>query len=213
MYYISSFFSEGLKFFFLLTPFFVLSMFISCTQDYDERARKLLALRVITAVFIVCTTLFFFGNLIFKVFDITLDAFRIGGGTLLFLSAVTLVNGAAAHTHPESSASENSDIAVVPLAIPVTVGPATTGALLIMGAEPFAGGIMTKVVQFLGLMTAVALLGVFLYCSTFLERILKKRGIVILSKLTGLILSALAAQMIFTGICAFLRPLFQQGAN
>ena len=210
MLYVSSFFSEGLKFFFLLTPFFVLSMFISCTQDFSERARKLLALRVTMAVFIVCATLFFFGNLIFKIFDITLDAFRIGGGALLFLSAVTLVNGAAAHTHQESPAIDNrSDIAVVPLAIPVTVGPATTGALLIMGAEPF-GGIMIKVVQFFGLMTAITLLGVLLYCSTFLERILKKRGIVILSKLTGLILSALAAQMIFTGVCAFLRTVVQQ---
>ena len=203
MQYFSVFFSEGLKFFFLLTPFFVLSMFLSMTRDETDADRRKLAVRIAFAAFIVCTVLFFFGNYLFRAFDITLDAFRIGGGALLFLSAVTLVNGAA-ETAKIHRNEEDSDIAVVPLAIPVTVGPATTGALLIMGAEAHSSTAL-QLTKFASLCAALFLLGVILYAGIFIERIIKRRGIVILSKLTGLILSALAAQMIFTGIRNFLK--------
>ena len=203
MQYLSVFFSEGLKFFFLVTPFFVLSMFLSMTRDETDAARRKLALRIAFAAFIVCTVLFFFGNYLFRAFDITLDAFRIGGGSLLFLSAVTLVNGAA-ETAKIHKNEEDSDIAVVPLAIPVTVGPATTGALLIMGAEANSSTAL-QLTKFASLCAALLCLGVILYAGVFIERLIKRRGIVILSKLTGLILSALAAQMIFTGIRNFLK--------
>lgn len=80
-----------------------------------------------------------FGKWIFEAFDITLDAFRIGGGALLFLSAVGLVNGKVEDKKPlaveDDSEARISDIAVVPLAIPVTVGPGTIAALLVIGAD------------------------------------------------------------------------------
>ena len=88
-YFINNF----LKFVFLLTPFFVLSMFLSMTQGWAMRQKRLLALRIGIAAFCTCMILLFFGKWIFEAFDITLDAFRIGGGALLFLSAVGLVNG------------------------------------------------------------------------------------------------------------------------
>ena len=178
-------------------------MFLSMTRDETDAARRKLALRIAFAAFIVCTVLFFFGNYLFRAFDITLDAFRIGGGSLLFLSAVTLVNGAA-ETAKIHKNEEDSDIAVVPLAIPVTVGPATTGALLIMGAEANSSTAL-QLTKFASLCAALLCLGVILYAGVFIERLIKRRGIVILSKLTGLILSALAAQMIFTGIRNFLK--------
>lgn len=197
----SDFFSDFLKFFFLLTPFFVLSMFIAMTGDTDETLRRKLVIRITLAALAATMILIFFGNSIFNLFGITLDAFRIGAGALLFLSAVGLVNGS---TIKQATQSENdSDIAVVPLAIPITVGPATTGVLLVMGAESHSwDSLLAKC----GAMTlAIIMLGIMLLGASFIERILKKRGIIIMSKLTGLILSALAAQMIFTGIINFLK--------
>ena len=192
-------FRDILKFFFILTPFFVLSMFLAMTNGWEEANKKKLALRVTTAVWFACLVLLFFGPWIFEIFGITVDAFRIGGGALLFLSAVALVNQT-----PQNRAAprEQSDIAVVPLAIPVTVGPATTAVLFIAGAENH-----TLRAWFLTagtLSVAILCMGGLLFFAAKMERLLGHRGLSILSKLTGLILSALAAQMIFTGVKAFL---------
>lgn len=198
--YISDLISVSLKFFFLLTPFFVLSMFLSVTTDFSTGQRKKLALKVTTAALIACLVILLFGRWIFYIFGITLNAFRIGGGVLLFLSAIQLVNGAAEKVRSKKSLPDN-DIAVVPLAIPVTVGPATTGALMIMGAD--ATSVSILLLYSGGLLLAHSALLFILLGSNFVERIVKSQGIVILSKLTGLILAALAAEMIFTGAKGF----------
>lgn len=200
----TNFVNDFLKFFFLMTPFFVLSMFLVYTTGWEEKSKKMLALRIGLAVFAIAVVLFIFGSWIFKIFGITLDAFRIGGGGLLFLSAVGLVNSKVEDKKTpkddEESAEEKvSSIAVVPLAIPVTVGPGTTAALILFGAE--AGG---KAQAYLAgsaaLFIATFLLTVILYLGTGIERCVGKRGIMILSKITGLVLAALASQLIFDGI-------------
>ena len=188
-----------MKFFFLLTPFFVLSMFLSMTQGWETRKRAQMAMKIGVAALVACLTLFFFGNALFRLLGITIDAFRIGAGSLLFLTAVSLMTGAASESKVEEA---TPDIAVVPLAIPITVGPGTTGALLVMGAEStdFAGRLGGCVA--LGL--AVGSLLLLLLLASHMERIFKRQGICILSKITGLFISAMAAQMIFTGIRGFL---------
>lgn len=120
-----------LKFFFLTTPFFALSMFLAMTPELTEDERDRLANRVIIAAWIITMLLFLCGQVIFKVFGISVDAFRIGAGALLFLSAVSLMNPKVS---PDER-KEGADIAVVPLAMPVIIGPATCGPLLVMGAE------------------------------------------------------------------------------
>ena len=84
-----------LQFLFLITPFFVLSMFLSMTQGWDTAAKKKLAIKVGISAFITCVFLLFFGRWLFAAFDITIDAFRIGGGALLFLSAASSPTTAA----------------------------------------------------------------------------------------------------------------------
>ena len=188
-----------IKFFFLLTPFFVLSMFISMTQGWCAEKRTKMAVKIGVAALIACLTLFYFGNMIFHLLGITLDAFRIGAGSLLFLTAVSLMTGVPSESKVEET---TPDIAVVPLAIPITVGPGTTGALLVMGAErtDFTGRIAGSIA--LGL--AVGSLLALLLLASYMERVFKRQGICILSKITGLFISAMAAQMIFTGIRGFL---------
>lgn len=190
-------FSIWLRFFFLFTPFFALTMFLTLTRTYSEPQRRKLAVQVTVATAIICIALFFFGNVVFSIFGITLDAFRVGAGALLFLSAVHLV-------HPKETppiGGENEDVAVVPLAIPVIVGPATTGALLVLGGEmPDASHRMTGIIS---LILAVITLGTLLVLGSAIERVMGKKGLGILSKITGLILAALAAQMILMGVQHF----------
>jgi len=188
-----------IKFFFLLTPFFALTMFLTMTDGMDNHARKKLALKITFSVYLSCLILFLFGNEIFSVFGITIDAFRIGAGSLLFLTAVSLVQSKAV----QAAYNFEDDIAVVPLAIPVIVGPATIGAILIMGVE--IETFKLKVIGLSALFTAIFFVGTMLYLASYLENVLKKKGLIIISKITGLILSALAAQLVFTGIKNFLR--------
>ena len=194
------FLSLFIKLFFLLTPFFVLTMFLSLTRDLDRHEKRRMAVRVTCAV--LCTTfvIYFLGNAIFDIFGITLDAFRIGAGSLLFLSAVELVRGQAGKK-PEPDGSDG-DMSVVPLAIPITVGPATVGALLVMGAGQRQ--LMDTLIGSASLAAAVLAVGILLFMATHIERLIGKTGLIILSKLTGLILSALAAQIVFTGVKNFL---------
>lgn len=189
--------STWIKFFFLLTPSFAVTMFLSLTADKSPRERAIVAVRVTSAVMVVSVVLFFAGNPIFEVLGITVDSFRVGGGALLFLSAVALIHGGS------SQGTVEEDMAVVPLAIPVIVGPATTGAILVMGAEmPGAGA---RIVGLTGLLLAVFCVGLVLLAANQVERVIKKRGIQILTKLTGLVVAALAAQMVFGGAKNLLR--------
>jgi len=193
-----SYFLNGwIKFFVLLTPFFALSMFVLLTANRSASEKRTLALKVMAAVFVICLTLFFLGNVIFQAVGITIDSFRVGAGLLLFLSAVELVQG-----RPKGDASEK-DIAVVPLSVPVIVGPATTGALLVTGAEITDG--RQRLIALTSLVLAILSIGAILLAADFIERLFKRKGIVVLSKLTGLFLSALASQMVFEGARNLLR--------
>ncbi len=192
------FFSLWLKLFFVLTPFFGLTMFLTMTEGYDEHRRRRLALSVSVAVGVICLVLFFVGRQLFLVFGITLDSFRIGAGALLLLAAIGLVQG-----RPETSGADTrGDIAVVPLAVPIIVGPATTGTLLVTGAE--LNALSEKAAGSLALIFAVMSIAAVLLAGSAIRRLIGEKGISILTRLTGLILSALAAQMIMTGIQGFL---------
>ena len=121
------------KLFLLLTPFFVLSFFIATTSNLDLRRKKALALRTALAISIICIVLFLFGELIFRYLGITLDAFRLGCGLVLLLTGIDLVRDSGTPKARECEPCD--DPAVVPLAIPCTVGPGTIGTLLVMGSE------------------------------------------------------------------------------
>ena len=199
---ISTFVAVLIKVFFLLTPFFALSMFLSYTADYDNKRKRKTAIKTTLAVIVITLLIYWFGEYLFMVLGITIDAFRIGAGLVLMLTAIALVNGPSGNNTKKVD-NDAQDITVVPLALPTIVGPGTIGALLVMGAE---GGVMSmRIAISLGIVAAVILLGVVLLAAERLEKILKRNGIQILSKVTGLMLAALSAQCIFDGIKNFLK--------
>jgi len=195
------FFSVFIKIFFMMTPFFVLSVFLTITNEAENKEKIKLALKVTLSVIILSLILFFFGKHIFSVFGITLDAFRIGAGILLFLTAVELIHGAKDGQTVEGK--NLTELAVVPLAIPITIGPGTIGILLVMGAElKTAAELLTAS---LALLSAILLIGIMLLLSVFFKRLMGEQGLLIISKITGLFLSAISAQIVFTGIKNFLK--------
>lgn len=186
--------------FFIMTPFFVLSVFLTMTQDAIQKDKNSLAIKVTISVIVSCLVLLFFGKYIFEIFGITLDAFRIGAGALLFLTAVELVRGTK--NKQELSDKNIHDLAVVPLAIPVIIGPGTIGVLLVMGAGFDTVSKLT--LGSLALVLAVLTIGLMLYLSSHIEKIVGSKGLLVISKITGLFLAALSAQLIFTGVKNFL---------
>ncbi|HOG50417.1 MAG TPA: MarC family protein [Lentisphaeria bacterium] len=186
-----------LKLFFLLTPFFVLSTFLTITAGTDTALKQRLAVRIALGAAGVTLVIFFYGVWIMKIFGITVDAFRTGSGVLLLLVAVSLVYGT--QNQKTDFKKENlMDLAIVPLAVPITAGPATLGTLMVMGLEtPLVIG---KIITAVSLLCAVASIGVMLFHSERIEKMLGRASISILSKITGLILSAIAAQMIVIGV-------------
>lgn len=193
------FLNQYLKLLLILTPFFVLSVFLSVTRSLTLVERRKTAVKVTVAVIMISFFLFFFGRHLFDLFGITLDAFRIGAGAVLFLSALSLIRGST----DVFADGCTTDIAVVPLAIPVTVGPGTIGALLVMGAVK--APVADKLVGCAALLSAVLTVGLLLYVATTVEKLIGQKGLVIMTKLVGLFLSALAAQIMFTGIRNFLQ--------
>lgn len=94
------------------------------------------------------------------------------------------------------------DVTIVPLTIPLTVGPGTIGALLLMGAsQPHWDD---KLVAVAAIFLASLTVGVVLYLSNQFERLLGDQGLQIVSRLMGLFVCALAAQIIFTGVKNYL---------
>ena len=173
-------------------------MFLAMTPELTEQERDRLANRVIIAAWIITMLMFLCGRVIFEVFGISVDAFRIGAGALLFLSAVSLMNP---KVNPGES-KEGSDIAVVPLAMPVIIGPATCGPLLVMGAE--IASWKNRLIAMAAMTTSLYALWVILRMAAWIERHFGLRGLSVLMRLTGLVLSALSAQMVMTGVVAFL---------
>lgn len=197
---LSLLFTLYLKMLVLYSPFFVLSCFIGLTPGYSVKERKKLAWKVALGTLIASVLLYLFGKAIFEIFGITADAFRIGAGSVLFISALGMAQGKSA----VQADNVQQDVTIVPLTIPLTVGPGTIGALLVMGiSQPEWED---KLVALCAIAIASATVGAVLFLSDRVERLLGQQGLQILSRLMGLFVCALAAQIIFTGVQGYLRP-------
>lgn len=184
----------------LLNPFAVLSTFLAMTPRWTERERRMLVLRAMITVIIAGVTLFFGGSVIFSLFGINIDVFRIGGGVILMVCAISLIWGKAGAAD-DNGDDPGHDIAVVPIAIPMAVGPGTAAGLIVIGLENH--GLWMTVSNLAALGFATALLAGLLLLGTRAERLLRRRGIAIITRLTGLFLSAIAAGMILDGVKSF----------
>jgi multiple antibiotic resistance protein len=200
--FFSTYLSSTIRFLFLLAPFFVVTMFLALTRGLPKVEKTSIIRRACVSALILGLVLFFAGPLLFGAIGITLNSFRIGAGSLLFLTAISLVNSGTRHHATGLPDEDRDDIAVVPLAIPIMIGPATIGAILVYGAElksvpEIMGGV-------LGLVSGLLILAVLLLLSGYLEKVLGKTGLNIMSKISGLILSAMAAEIVFSGIAGFM---------
>jgi multiple antibiotic resistance protein len=192
--------------FVIIDPIGTAALFLALTRGLTEAASRRVAFR---AVLIAGTLLLLFafgGNALLRGLAIGIPAFRIAGGVLLFLVAVDMVfarpSGGRSLTPQESQDVDPShDISVFPLAIPLIAGPgALTTMVLLMGqagADPVARG---AVIGVMVLVLAITL--GFLLMAVRIVRILGKTGVNVISRVLGILLAAVAMQLVLDGINA-----------
>jgi multiple antibiotic resistance protein len=187
----------------VVDPVGLAPIFLAVTADLPAPARRQIAVRssIIAGVILAGTALF--GNWLLGKLGITLPAFRIAGGLLLFAVASEMVFGVRIKRESqqvEEAVEEHvRNLAAFPLAIPLMAGPGAITATLLLAGQ--AGPQPLLLAILLGVVAAVmaACLSVFLLANR-VDRLLGITGNVVLSRLLGVILAALAVQFVIDGV-------------
>jgi multiple antibiotic resistance protein len=195
--------------FFIVDPLAVIPTFLTMTSDESPEKRHKIALKASIACTLILAGFASAGGLIFRIFGITLPAFKIAGGLILGLSALEMVRAerrTRETTEEVLEGSEKEDAALTPLAIPMLAGPGAISTVLVLvhQAGPWTNAIpVYSAIAAVGLATFLSLRA----CELF-NRLLGKTGIRVLSRLMGLVLATVAVQFILDGLreTGILRP-------
>ena len=181
--------------------------FLGVTAGLPRSARRQVALRACLIAFAILAGAALAGDWLLRTLSISLPAFRIAGGLLLFSIASEMVFGVriARQSETAGKAVEEHvrDIAAFPLAIPLMAGPgAITAAVLLAGragGDPFRLGVLIAIVA----AVMAACLVVFAFAGQ-VERLLGRTGNTVLSRLLGVLLAAMAVQFVVDGVKALI---------
>ncbi|ARN23645.1 MarC family protein [Piscinibacter gummiphilus] len=188
----------------IVNPIGVIPFFIHFTQGFtpEQRARTI---RVSAfSAFVVIALSALAGLKIIEFFGISLASFQVGGGTLLLISALQMLNAQPAETRQEDvSEGDNKvdagdSIAVVPLTIPLLTGPATISTMVIYADKTHHWWEMAVLTGY-GIVIGIAVWLAF-SASGRIARVLGKTGINVMTRLMGLILAALAVEVMSDGL-------------
>jgi multiple antibiotic resistance protein len=190
--------------FFLVDPFAAIPSFLAITHSADPSRRRRMARKGALTCFIVLTSFAVAGQLIFRMFGITLPAFEIAGGLILLLIGLDMLEARRSptqETHGDTvEAASKEDAGIVPLGIPMLAGPgAISSVMVLVGQAPnFWGWQMGAI---LGSITITALVSYLVLAAAGKVRsVLGETGIRILVRIMGLLLVALAMQYFVNGI-------------
>lgn len=196
--------------FFVVDPIGVVPIFLAITGSDSPQKRRATALR---ACLVACSLLLFFalfGGVIFKIFGVSLGAFRVAGGLLLLITALDMLNARPAGTRTSPSeteeGAEKDDVALVPMAIPLLAGPGAIATVMVLMSK--GEGTISAVPVLLAIVLTFAASYLILAGASFVQRVLGRSGVAILERVMGLILAAIAVQFIAEGGKALL---FAQG--
>jgi multiple antibiotic resistance protein len=185
----------------VLDPFLALPIFLGVTAGRSAQARRALANAVTLTVFLVLASAAVFGEVLLKLIGASLPAFQVGGGLVLLLMALAMLNaevGKMRQTPDEAQELETRDrYGIVPLAVPLLAGPGAISTTIIAAQEGSAShiGILIGCILLVCLMAAV----VFRLAEPVGAR-LGTTGLNIATRLLGLLLAAIAIEMMAGGL-------------
>ena len=190
--------------FFLVDPFGAIPSFMAITASADSLRRKRTARKAAITCFIVLTSFAVVGQMIFKLFGITLPAFEIAGGLILLLIGLEMLQAKRSATQEVTGdteeASQKEDAGIVPLGIPMLAGPGAISTVMVMvGQVPnlwrWEMGAIVASITVTSLVSYLVLSG-----AERVRRVLGETGIHVLVRVMGLLLVALAVQCFINGL-------------
>ena len=184
-------------FFAIMNPIANTPIFLGLVENKDEKSKKKVARTATVTAFIIVAAFVILGKYIFEVFSITIPAFKITGGILIFYVGFEMLMSKKSKVHDPENKEGSEDIAISPLAIPILAGPGT-----IVTAMNFVS--KANYTQF-GIVISIFALMIFLTYLAFRlsEVIVKRIGenlIAVVGKIMGLILAIIGTGMVIDGI-------------
>ena len=188
----------------IVNPVGVIPFFISFTQNFTpEQRRRTIRVSAFTAFCVIAVSAVA-GLRVIEFFNISIASFQVGGGTLLLIASLQMLNAQPADTRPTDVADgaervdAGASIAVVPLTIPLLTGPATISTMVIYAEKSHAWWEQAVLVGY-GVVIALATFVVF-SASGRIARALGRTGINVMTRRMGLILAAMAVELLADGL-------------
>ncbi len=190
----------------IMNPFVALPMFLALTQDYSLQRQRSSAVRVVVYSAILSSAILLGGAVVLEFFGVSVSDFRIAGGIVLMMISLGMLNGTGSSAHSGTDAEQEhheaqaatSDISFYPMAFPMMVGPGTITTIIVLaGSSSGAGGLLE-----VGLALAIVLAALLLVL-WFAPTIGKHMSMTlrtIMTRLMGMILAAIAVEMVVAGL-------------
>ncbi|MBV0911664.1 MarC family protein [Anianabacter salinae] len=191
--------------FVVIDPIGLAPLFVALTQGMTDRQRRIIGLRACAMAVVLLTLFGLFGEAILGFIGISLPAFRIAGGILLFLTALDMLfdrRTKRREGQAEAADDPGDDPTVFPLATPLIAGPGAMATMILLTGS--SGADWTHVAAIHGVMVAVIALVLALFMAGgLIERALGPVGINMVSRLLGMLLAALSVQFVLDGLRGF----------
>ena len=189
--------------FVVIDPIGMTPLFVALTQGHSAASRRRIALRSCGIAMLLLLLFTIMGEAVLGFIGISMPAFRVAGGILLFITALDMLFERRTKRREDQAEEEdlNDDPSVFPLAIPLIAGPGSIASVILLtGQRPGLEGLA----MVLGVTAAVLLLVMlFFLASGLLERAMGKTGITVITRLLGMLLAALAVQFVLDGLRDF----------
>ena len=184
--------------FVIMDPVGTIPLFLSLTRGRSPSTRRRAAWQAVCVSFGVIVAFAFFGQQILHYLGISLPALQCAGGLLLLLVALELLTG----KEDAPTASSDVNVALVPLGTPLLAGPGAIVATMVLSRE--VGGVADFVAVGLGVVLVHVSLWLAMRFSLPILRVLREGGVVLVSRISGLLLSAIAVQLVADAVRAFI---------
>lgn len=178
----------------VMNPTSTVAIYIALTRDMNSEERHKVVAKSMKISFIVLAFFAFTGQLLFLIFNITLAAFKIAGGILLVTAAFSMLNP----KKKEFSGEELENIAIVPLAFPLTAGPGTIMTVILLVSE--ASSLLEASLVFAAIFAGVTISYLGMTYAPRIFKFLGEEGLHVITRLMSIIVLAIAVQFIISGI-------------
>jgi multiple antibiotic resistance protein len=185
----------------LVDPIAVVPTYLVITHGQSRAQRRLTAARACIAATILLVAFAAVGSSIFGLFGITMPAFRIAGGLILWLVAMDMLHGARTTQEgsPEiSEATVKDDVAITPLAMPMLAGPGAISTVMVLSGQ--ARTTTQTIVVYVSILLALLIAWITLRAAEGLVLRIGQTGIRVMTRIMGLLLAAIAVQFVITGV-------------